>query len=404
MTEKIFYTDVECREFTALVTGTRTSADGVCWVELDRTAFYPTGGGQPNDIGSLQGVRVADVTSEDGAVWHALDGVTECPWPVGTSVTGVVDWARRRDHTQQHTGQHILSAAFVNCCQAQTVAFHLGPIDSTIDLDPCDLSEGQVAAAEVEANRIIADDLPVLARFVTDEELAALPLRKPPKVTTSIRIVEVAGYDWSACGGTHTTRSAQVGPLKIVKTERRGKELRVTFLCGGRALADYQKLHELRVGMIARFSTGQDDLLGAVDRTQAEVKDLRHAMLGMEAGWAAGVISQGVAAARVFPWGRLVRLELDECPLERAKRVALLAREVPGVLALIAVRGQRPQLLFARADDVPWNMHELIRTAASAAGGRGGGRPEFAQGGAPGEAALAVALATAEATVTQAED
>ena len=175
-------------------------------------------------------VSVTDVMSEDGLIWHILSAPL-----AADDVTGALDWPRRFDHMQQHTGQHILSQAFVRACDAETVAFHLGATSSTIDLSRIDLSADALARVEAAANAIIDAALVVRPTFVAPETLANIPLRKPPKVTEDIRIVEVAGFDWSACGGMHVANTAQVGLIKITATERRGSELRVSFLCGGRA-------------------------------------------------------------------------------------------------------------------------------------------------------------------------
>ena len=242
-TERLYIQDPYLREFTAHVVGRQVSG-GKPAVALDRTAFYPTGGGQPNDRGTLDGVPVLDVIVEDGIVWHVL--AAELP---GDEVRGILDWSRRFDHMQQHTGQHILSQAFVVTCDAETVAFHMGADASTIDLGRADLGPDALAAAEAAANAVIDAAYPVTATFVTQDELAQLPLRKPPKVTEAIRVVQVAGFDWSACGGTHVANSSQVGLVKIAGVERRGAELRVTFLCGGRARADYARLQALASGL-----------------------------------------------------------------------------------------------------------------------------------------------------------
>ena len=244
------------REFDAQVVARRQTG-GKPAVALDRTAFYPTGGGQPNDTGVLidstgRSCVVVDVSTDDDLVWHTLNED-----PGGDRVAGAVDWDRRFDHMQQHTGQHILSQAFVVTADAETVAFHLGDKASTIDrrTGSSDLDAAALARAEAAANEIVDRALPVSASFVTPEELATLPLRKPPKVTENIRIVQVQGFDWSACGGTHVANTSQVELIKIVGTERRGAELRVTFLCGRRARADYARLKTLANGLVARFTT-----------------------------------------------------------------------------------------------------------------------------------------------------
>ena len=206
-------------------------------IALDRTAFYATGGGQPHDLGTLDAAQVSDVIAEDDVVWHVCEP-PEPTWANGDEVRGVIDWAPAIGHMQQHTGQHILSEAFIREREAHTVAFHMGAEACSIDLNRSDLGAENLAAVESAANTIIDEARPVRANFVSDAELAQIALRKAPTVAGPIRIVEVQGYDWSPCGGTHLANTAQVGLIKILAAERRGTELRVTFLCGRRARAD----------------------------------------------------------------------------------------------------------------------------------------------------------------------
>ena len=388
-TERLYYADPYIRRFTARIIAMRPQAHHTA-VALDRTAFYPTGGGQPNDTGDLAGCAVLDVISEDGLVWHLLDGDA----PDGDAFEATLDWDRRFDHMQQHTGQHILSGAFNRVCDAETVAFHLGAAYSTIDLGRANLTPADIAHAEAEANAVLDAALPVTASFVDDATLATLPLRKPPKVTDKIRVVQVEGYDWSACGGTHVANAAQVGLIKITGTERRGGELRVTFLCGRRARRDYARLSDLATGLAVRFSVGQDDLPAAVERLTAEGRALREDLAGLETVWITATAESLWAATDDAGSWRLMTQSFA-APADRVKRVALTLREQPGAVVLLGARGERPQLMFTRADDVTLDMGAVLRTAAAAVGGKGGGRPDWAQGGAPNDAALDAALAAA---------
>jgi len=391
-TERLYIQDPYLREFTARVVG-RQTVGGKPAVALDRTAFYPTGGGQPNDTGTLDSARVVDVIVADGVVWHILE--FELP---GNDVRGILDWSRRYDHMQQHTGQHILSQAFVVTCEAETVAFHMGADASTIDLGRADLGPDALAAAEAAANAVIDAAHSVTAMFVTQEELAQLPLRKPPKVTEAIRVVQVAGFDWSACGGTHVANSAQVGLIKIVGAERRGGELRVTFLCGGRARADYARLQALASGLAMRFSCAQDEVPGAVERLSTESRAIRKDLADLEAQWVEATAAAWWSEAAPKSEQRVIARAVD-VPVERAKKLAQALRVRSGAIVMLGVLGERPQLLFTRADDVSLNMGDLLRTAAAAGRGRGGGRPDWAQGGVPSNEALDVALDAARARV-----
>jgi alanyl-tRNA synthetase len=396
-TERLFYTDSYQREFSARVIARREMA-GQPAVALDCTAFYPTGGGQPHDTGSLlpatrtfaaAAVSVTDVVAEDGLIWHILSAPL-----VGDEITGALDWPRRFDHMQQHTGQHILSQAFIVTCDAETVGFHLGAASSTIDLNRSDLDADALARVEAAANAIVDAARVVSPTFVTPEALAGIPLRKPPKVTEDIRIVEVAGFDWSACGGTHVANTGQVGLIKITATERRGGELRVSFLCGGRARADYARLQTLAQRLVARLSTSQDELIEAVERRAAETQALRKDLAELEGQWIEATAAALWSAADDRGPVRVVAGAFDY-PFERTKRIVQALRARPGAVVLLGVRGERPQLVFARADDVALDVGALLRTAVAAGGGRGGGRPDFAQGGVPTNEGLDAALQAA---------
>jgi len=394
-TERLYYQDPNLCEFVGRVIA-RQELGGRPAVALDRSVFYPTGGGQPYDTGTLSprgaaagAVHVVDVIAEDGLVWHVLDAALPAD-----DVVGALDWPRRFDHMQQHTGQHVLSQAFVQTRDAETVAFHLGVNYSTIDLNRVDLGPEDLAATEAAANAVIDEARPVTATFYAEAALDQVPLRKPPQVSGQIRVVQVDGYDWSACGGTHVVNTAQIGLIKIVGTERRGPETRVTFLCGGRARADYARLTALAEGLVARFTTGQDELLEAVDRLLAEGKAVRRELGELEAAWVASTASALWADARPAGDRRVITVAVDY-PVERAKRVAQALRGRPGAVVLLGIRGERPQLICTRADDVTLNAGELLRAAVTAGGGRGGGRPEWAQGGVPTNAALEAALEAA---------
>ncbi|MHB1134638.1 MAG: alanyl-tRNA editing protein [Chloroflexota bacterium] len=391
-TERLYHRDATARQFQARVLAQRPLGERV-GVVLDRTLFYPTSGGQPHDLGLLGGRQVLDVYEEGAEIVHVL----EAPLPEGAvEVEGLVDWQRRFDHMQQHTGQHILSQAFVDVLGAETVSFHLSEVTATIDVATTGLDAAQLAAVEELANRVVFEDRPIAADFVTPERLAQLPLRKPPKVSENIRIVEVAGFDWSACGGTHCERAGQVGLILVGKTERRGAETRVEFLCGGRALRRARRLVAHVNELANSLSVGWDDAvpqalrgLQSLKELDRELERLRAALQENEAAVlvAAAPRQAGVAVvSQVFP---------DRAP-DELKRLALKLVAGERVVVLLAAQGQKGHLLCARSADVDCDMNAVLRAALGAIGGRGGGTPALAQGGAPDpsqiESALAVAL------------
>ena len=384
MTECIYYSDSTLRAFSARVVG-RLEIGNRPAVILDRTAFYPEGGGQPADRGQINQAQVIDVQAQDDAAHSVVHILSE---PVTEDeVTCAIDWTRRFDLMQQHTGQHILSQAFVRVLDAQTVAFHLNDDPNegtvTIDLDRAGLRPADVDAVEDLANRIVFENRPVTARFVSREELASIPLRKPPTVDATIRIVEITDFDWSACGGTHVARTGEVGQIKIVKLERRGDETRVEFRCGQRAFVDYRRKNDMLGRVAAGLSIGFWELDQATARLVAENKALfkqleeaRDRLLEFEAGkLAANLKEQGDYAVALH-----VQRDRDMNALRKlAKQVILRPRTV----ALLGSGGEKPALVFARSSDLVFDMSKLVRDAAARIGGRGGGSPDFAQAGGP---------------------
>src|SRR4051812_19159587 len=242
MTERLYYDDPALCEFDATVRRAEPRGDGV-GVWLDRTAFYPTSGGQPFDVGTLGADPVVGVEEdESGDIVHLLHARAVPPQP-GTAAHGVVDWARRFDHMQQHTGQHVLSAVIEHLFKARTVSFHLGAAAATIDLDR-ELTVVQIARGELDANRVVWDDRPVTIRYVSEEQARALPLRKEPARTGVLRLIDIADVDLSACGGTHVARTGAIGQIAVASWERFKGGQRLEFVCGGRALARHAQLRD----------------------------------------------------------------------------------------------------------------------------------------------------------------
>lgn len=391
MTEKLYYHDAYLKTFQARVVR-QLSVDGHPAVVLDRTAFYPTGGGQPNDLGTLNGVEVLDVQSDDA---HQVIHILRAPL-TQEQVVGEIDWARRFDHMQQHSGQHILSQAFEQVLDAQTDSFHLGEAVCTIDLSRAPLSAEQVAPVLIQANQIVMQDRPIIARFVEADELARMPLRKMPAVAGPIRIVQVQDYDWSPCGGTHVARSGEIGPIQIVRLERRKTQTRVYFVCGWRALADYAAKQRIVQALGARFTTAEDEIVPTVERMEAEIKALRKQVEALQIQ----MIDHRLAEWReqAIPTGswQTIALSLDEDNPTVIKEIARRLTERPGTIALLA---GGPNLVFACAQDVHADMAAALRAACAAVGGKGGGRPQFAQGSLPDPALAGKALEAARQVI-----
>lgn len=388
-TERLYFDDPYLQTFTARVTARRMWDERPA-VALDRSAFYPEGGGQPGDRGVLAGVAVLDTQAdEDEQVWHILAG----PLPV-EHVTGQIDWARRFDLMQQHHGQHLLSAACEELLNARTVAVHLGAELCTVDLDVPGLTPEQIAAVEDRTNAMIWANVPVLARFVTPEELESLALRKPPQAYEQIRIVSAGDFDHSPCGGTHPRRTGEVGSVVIRRWERYKGGVRVEFLCGGRAVRDSRLRHRLLSGLAAELHVAQTELPAAIERLRAAEERQRKALEQAEARLLEVDAQALLAAAPRLAGAPIVVAAYADRSLEQLR---LLARKIAegGGVALLGLREAKAQLVFTRAPALAFDMGALLKTAAAIVGGRGGGKPEAAQGGGPDVARLDEALAAA---------
>ncbi len=388
MTERLYYHDATSCQFTARVLDRKETDRGPA-VRLDRTAFYPSSGGQPYDTGKLNGITVLDVWEDDeDAVWHLLEQM-----PEGDEVGGEIDWERRFDHMQQHSGQHLLSAAFVQLLEAPTIGFHLGKDESSIDLDTPDLTWPTAFQVEAEVNRVIWENHPIEIHFVDRDEIHRVPLRKPPQVSGTIRVIWVPGYDASACGGTHVDRTGTVGLVKISRIERYKGGVRVSFVCGGRALRDYQRVLRGLQEASADLSVHPSELGEAVRRLQDEIKETRRALKAAQGDLVA------FEAERL--WGetpeaggvRRVTAYLPDRSFEQARSIASQLSSHPRTLALLAVsEAKGTRLVCNRSDDLPdLDASAILRRAAETLGGRGGGTAQQAQGGAearPREAIL----------------
>jgi alanyl-tRNA synthetase len=375
MTERLYYHDSYLREFEARVVET-TTHEGRTALVLDRTAFYPTSGGQPFDLGSLSGVKVLDVVDADeGRILHVVDRA-----PDGSRISGTIDWTRRFDHMQQHTGQHVLSAAFDRFLSARTESFHLGADYSTIDLAR-ELSAAEIARGEDEANRVVWEDRPVGIRFAGPDEIAKLPLRKEPKREGTLRLIDVQDFDLSACGGTHVARTGAVGLIAVAATERFRGGSRITFLCGGRALAGYRSLRDAVAGSVRALSVLPGELPLAIERLQADGKELRKQIKEFQSKLAVQE-ADALADAAVHAGGtRLVAASLAGWDAAGLKLVAARIVERPGYVAVLVGEPAPAAIVVARSAGLPHDAGALLRQLVDRHGGKGGGRPEMAQGG-----------------------
>lgn len=389
---RLYYDDSRLARFEARVVEAGEE-EGRPWVVLDRTAFYPTSGGQPHDLGTLGGAAVLDVfeREEGGAVVHVLDR----PLTPGTAVIGEIDWPRRRDHMQQHTGQHLLSAAFIEAAGVPTVSFHLGRELSTIDLQGAP-DGGAFDRVEDLANEVARQNRPVTVRTASAEEAATLPLRKPPARSGPLRLVEIERFDLSACGGTHVSSTGEIGAIVLAGWERYKGGTRVSFVCGERALRQV-RAWRAAIGAASRaLSVGPGELAQAIARLQDEQKSLRQRLKGV-ADELVAFEAEGLARSAVPAGAALaVASVLPDRDVQHLKALAQALATRAGYVAVL-VSSERPASVAVGANpDESWSAAEIVGRLVDRFGGRGGGRRELAQAGgldAPGEAIREAALA-----------
>ena len=385
MTERLYYTDSFLREFDAKVVACE-ERDGRFEVLLDRTAFYPTSGGQPNDMGRLGEAAVVDVYEREDD--HEIIHVTDRPVLPGP-VHGAIDWERRFDHIQQHTGQHLLSAAFLKLFHFPTVSFHLGREICTIDLDAPGVVPRHLAEAERMANSVIFEDRPIAVSFREKEELEGLGVRKKVEREGTLRILEIEGFDIQPCGGTHAARAGQVGMILVRKIERVKQFWRVEFVCGARALAAARGDFETLGAAAREIGCGMAEVPAMITKMIEERKTAHR-----ERAQLAGRLAELEAAALLATGERTIVHAFDEGDAVFLRQVAARLAGEAGVRAVVASRDAR-QFVFAQAKAMPGDMNRMLREVLVPAGGKGGGSKDFAQGTVPEAANIDELLAKA---------
>jgi alanyl-tRNA synthetase len=342
-------------------------------VTLDQTAFYPTSGGQPFDTGTLGGAAVSDVIDcEDGTIAHVVSGSLT----PGETVTGEIDWARRFDHMQQHTGQHVLSAAFDRLCAARTESFHMGQLSSTIDLAKA-VTAAEIARAEDEANRVVWEDRPVAIRFATAGEAAAMPLRKESGRTGSLRLIDVQDYDLSACGGTHVERTGAIGVIVIGGWEKFRGGSRVEFLCGGRAVQRFRLWRDSLSAMQTHLSVAPVEMAASIERMQEEAKALQRTIRGFQEKLATH------DAHALLAKGSMVIVEaIEGWDAQGLKAIAAAATAAqPDAVVALFTTTTPALVVVARGSNAIVDANAVLKQLTARFGGKGGGKPDLAQGG-----------------------
>jgi alanyl-tRNA synthetase len=378
MTERLYYHDCYLRQFDARVLET---ADGGSTAYLDRTAFYPTSGGQPFDTGSIGGVAVVEVIDEGERIAHRLAA------PLARAAADcILDWDRRFDHMQQHTGQHLLSAVFAEHFALHTVSFHLGAESSTIDLEAAVVDERTVRETERRANAVVFENRPVTFEYRDAAE--AEGLRKASDREGELRIVVIEGLDRSACGGTHVRATGEIGPILIRKIEKVRQTVRVEFLCGGRAVrrsrAEYDGLSKVAQLFSASWEAAPELVAAQLETSRAADKSRRKLDLEL-AGYRGRELYDDTAAA---PDGmrRHVR-RMASGSVEELRALAQSFTERPKAVFVAALE-KPPSILFAVSADAGVDAGKALQKALAETGGRGGGNQRLAQGSVPDAALL----------------
>jgi len=386
MTERLYYTDSYLREFAAQIVD--RTADGLT-VYLDRTAFYPASGGQPSDAGAIAGVALREAVDEGERIAHRIamplhEGPVDC----------AIDWARRFDHMQQHSGQHLLSAVFEEMCGLRTVSFHLGAEASTIDLEGGAVDAAIARDAERRANEIVWENRPVAVRFQRAAE--ARDLRKPSEREGTLRIVSIEDLDRSACGGTHVRATGEIGPILLRKIEKIRQSTRVEFLCGRRAAARARADYDALWQSAQVFSAPLDDVPGlvAAQVEAARAADKNRRKLELElAAYRGKEMYQAQAPGADGVRRGLRRAERGSLEDLRAVAQSFTAQTKA---VFVAALDDPPSILLAASEDAGIDCGKALKAALREAGGRGGGTARMAQGSVPDKGALERALAGVE--------
>jgi len=400
MTKRLYYDKPDLLEFESVVEDVTTPKKSVNAsrpaIILRETAFYPTSGGQVHDTGWIavgnDRLRVAEVAeAEDGRIVHYLEGPTK-PGTAepqtfavsGNSVHGLIDPDRRRDHMQQHSGQHVLSAAFLALYNLPTVSFHMGEDYCSIDLATESLTEAQVVGAEKRANEIIFENRPVTIRYVRRDEAEKLGLRKlPPADREELRLIEIADFDLSACGGTHVNATGQIGSILLRKFERTRQGVRVEFVCGVRAVRASRRDYTTLTEAAALFSAQLSDVPQMIRKTFDESKNLRKQREDALDTLAATMAEAAIRASSAQSRRVVVRVFSDRDTSFAKLFAQKLTRAGMAVVALVGSTIDPPGLVFAQTPGETTDMGALLKEILSSVGGRGGGSKDFAQGGVP---------------------
>jgi len=392
ITERLYFKSPYQIEFEARVIK-RTLHGGKPALVLDRTCFYPEGGGQPADRGTLNGIQVRTVLEENGEILHVIEKEV-----TSDKVTGRIDWNRRFDHMQQHAGQHVLSQCFVQLFGAETRSFHLGERTSTLEIDKREMTEEEVEGVEQLANAIVFENREIKSQFIKEEEIQKIPLRRPPKKKGVIRVVEVSDFDYSACGGTHPRRTGEIGTIKIIKWEKIRNNIRLEFLCGGRALQDYIQKHKDMHHLSNQLTVDESEVMASFEKLISELKAQRSKAKKMQEKLIQYEAEELIQEAD----DKIIRKIYTGRTQEEIRRLALAVIKKGEFIVLFGLTGEeRVHVFFACFESFDLDMRELVPVISPLLKGKGGGRPSLVEIAGEKKEELKSALEKAHKLVSQ---
>lgn len=386
--QKLYFSDSYLSEFQANIIEVIPYIDKYAII-LDKSYFYPESGGQPSDLGTINGIEIEYATEENGKVMH----ITKNEIPTGPA-NCEINWSHRFDNMQQHTGQHIISACFYKLYGGETSSFHIGMDSSTIEIDVESFDSEKIEKIETLANSIVFNNIAVTANIVNKEAIATIPLRKQPKVESNIRIITIEDIDYSPCGGTHVSRTGEIGLIKIKRLEKLKNSYKFEFVCGNRALNDYTSKNYLVNKLGTYLSAPEQEIEGAYLKFTEEYKHLQKQLSQLRSEVVNNDVQQLQQNAFNHNDTKVIMKVFENRDFNDVKLISQALISSPSTISLLASKGQTCQLVFARSENIETNMNNLLKAILPALNGKGGGSPKAAQGGGSGdvEAALMTAL------------
>lgn len=375
MTEKIYFDSSYITDFQAKVLKIEKYNDNYA-VILDKTAFYPEGGGQPRDVGTINGSEVLDLVIKGGEILHILNEA-----PKSEAVSCSIDFATRLDHMQQHAGQHIISACFLKLYDAATNSFHMGKESTTIEINIDSFDKECASKVEDMANDIIYKNLPIKANIYDSEQLKSIPLRKQPKVKDNIRVIEVEGIDYSPCGGTHVKSTGEIGMIKIKKWEKCKDWYRIEFVCGGRALRDYRFKNDAINSLGAKLSLRDFEVEAGVEKLIGDNVELQKQIGELKQNLNKYIVQELIENSIEIDEYNVVIGIFSDKTMNDLKHMSQLITAYPLHIALLVNKQDNVQVLFSKSNDIKKDVNKLMKAVLPIINGKGGGSPMMAQGG-----------------------